>query len=101
VPANLKHWGSAIFTKKAATRSIRISESLQGWIVGLELDLSELFHHQHQPLRIFSVHTPTRRENNNYPLQAQQVLEFLETQADAPLLVAGDFNVTISTRGQS
>jgi exonuclease III len=105
VPDNSERWGSAIFTKRDVLTPIDIQGPLRGWVVGGECDLLQLFDQQPGPLKLFSVHTPTRDDGNHIcqlQLALEYIAEYIAThESDASLLVAGDFNVTISSREPS
>jgi exonuclease III len=89
-----RRWGSAIFVKDGVLDEIPTPEPLTGWVVGAKVTSLP----NSEPLTVFSIHTPTR-ESNYYPWQAQEVLEYLETQRSANQVVGGDFNVIISDPG--
>jgi endonuclease/exonuclease/phosphatase family metal-dependent hydrolase len=96
-----KQWGSAVFTRQPAREAVAVPEQLAGWVVGAVLEPPAFVQEGGRPLKAFSVHTPTKVEANYYIWQAQEILEFLAEQVqDADLLVGGDFNVTISVRGE-
>lgn len=94
-----RQWGSAIFVRAPLVHELPVPPKLEGWVVGLEVRAAAAINYGRDSLKIFSIHTPTQRENNNYIRQAQEVLEFLASQDDGTaMIVGGDFNVTISLR---
>lgn len=94
-------WGSAIFFKERPFRKIEDFDTLTGWMIGIELDASDPLNHTQQPLKLISVHTPTK-ENNFYPYQAQDMLVELRKHIyGTPTVMGGDFNVTISARNRT
>jgi exonuclease III len=100
VPSN--EWGSAIFLKKGTAQVISIPDHLFGWIVGVVITGREWVNPDCAFLKVFSVHTPTRKLNNDYFRQAQEVLDFLQTQGvGKQTILGGDFNVTISNQHPS
>jgi exonuclease III len=96
------YWGSAIYTRGGQIlRSIAFPEELQGWVVGVDLTGIAYPESRGLPLRMISVHTPTRT-HGNYIGELYKIVQAIEVLAnDAVLVVAGDFNVTVSTRHPS
>jgi endonuclease/exonuclease/phosphatase family metal-dependent hydrolase len=100
-PAPVKEmprWGSAIFIKVGTLKQIEIPERLEGWIVGATWHSTTLDSTLGSPIKVFSVHTPTMQNSNYYLWQAQEVCECLaQAIGDENAIVAGDFDITIST----
>ena len=67
VPTHQK-WGSAIFVKEGEgiAEKIAIPDALHGWVVGVNLNSSNSIHPGSAPLTLFSIHVPTKTENNYY-----------------------------------
>lgn len=94
-PVN-NRWGSALFIKDGEISPIGLPE-FDGWVVGAEVN-----HPNWQcPLRVFSVHVPTRK-NGSYVKQMNFILDKIaKLSGEAELLIGGDFNITASFRHPS
>lgn len=93
-----QRWGSAIFIKEGRLEPVEVDPKLNGWVVGAEWHSTAVENTFGSPIKVFSVHTPTLQSANYYLWQAQEVCEYLEkTIAGQNAIVAGDFNITIST----
>jgi endonuclease/exonuclease/phosphatase family metal-dependent hydrolase len=96
------YWGSAVYTRGGQfLRTITFPDALQGWVAGVDLTGIDYPENRGLPLRMISVHTPTR-DHKNYIGELHNIVQAIEVlENDAVLVVGGDFNVTLSTRHPS
>lgn len=97
--ASTNYWGSFVYAKDGTTENIPLTNiKLAGWVVGVEIKNSILNTYSAKPIRIFSIHNPTRTEST-YFREALAIVEELKNHKDiADLIVSGDFNLTITER---
>ncbi|MFN8457858.1 MAG: hypothetical protein U0401_24945 [Anaerolineae bacterium] len=94
-PANHR-WGSALFIRGGEVKPLHLPE-FEGWVVGAEVNNPNW----PRPLRVFSLHVPTRK-NGSYVKQMGFILdEIAQLSGEAELLIGGDFNITASFRHHS
>jgi endonuclease/exonuclease/phosphatase family metal-dependent hydrolase len=92
-------WGSAVVTTLGATRPLVVL-GYEGWVVGAEVD-SEF-----GPLAVFSVHAPTSTATfprRSYSDEVVTILGLIRkvVTPETPLMIGGDFNVTLGERHAS
>ncbi len=87
-PVGHGRWGSALFPRRARVRPVRVP-GFEGWVVGGETDIAG------EILFAFSVHLPPK--DGSYVKAAHQVLDAIEPiVASAPVVLAGDWNLTVT-----
>jgi len=94
----INYWGSAIYLKHGSSVELPLPADLRGWVVGAEV--RDLAWHPASPgpLRIFSVHAPTRI-SRDYEGEVNAVLDAIAPLAIGhAVIIGGDFNVTVSAR---
>ena len=96
-----RQWGSGIFLKSGTVKEVVINNQyINGWLVGVEFDVDHPLNIFNTPFTLFTIHTPTKTENNVYIWQLQEVLEYIyQHHKDDTIILAGDFNVEMSERG--
>lgn len=96
------YWGSAVYAKDGhSQRTIALPDSLRGWVVGVELSGITYPEACGLPLRILSIHTPTR-DHGNYSSELARIVDAIALlDTDCVLVVGGDLNVTVSPRHPS
>ncbi len=92
-------WGSAVVTTLGATRPL-VVPGYEGWVVGAEVD-SEF-----GVLAVFSVHAPTSTATcprRSYSEEVVTILSLIRkaVKPETPLVIGGDFNVTLGERHAS
>lgn len=98
-----RRWGSAIFLRTGTVKEVPIiNPKLQGWLVGVEIPPEHPLSLFHAPILLFSLHIPSKKTNNYYIWQAQEVLEYIfQHHKSDKIILAGDFNIEISARHPS
>ena len=95
-PVNSR-WGSALFIKDGDFEPLDLP-GYEGWVVGAEISKPNWFGAGQRPLRVFSVHGPTRK-GSNYIKEMNLILDQLtQLSRDADLIIGGDFNIAASFR---
>ncbi len=94
-PVNSR-WGSALFIRDGEIRPLDLP-GFAGWVVAAEINPSM----GPRPLRLFSVHGPTRK-GSNYIKEMNLILdEIAKLPGEADLIIGGDFNIAVSFRHSS
>ena len=89
-------WGSGVYTKSYRPRSITVPD-FGGWVVGAEIEEFRFLDGPPRRLRAFSLHAPSGR--GAYAKVVNQILDRLSAfQGNGDLVIAGDFNLTVSPR---
>jgi exonuclease III len=98
-PANSR-WGSAVFIRDGEIKPLDVP-GFEGWVVGAEISESNWFKARQRPLRLFSVHAPSRK-GSSYIKEMNLILDQIAELSDnADLIIGGDFNITASFRHDS
>lgn len=101
VHANVHHgkWGSAILSRKHRLEEISLSlPEFDGWVVGAKIP-DMVIDGLAQPLLLFSIHAPSP---GPYEPRVMRMMEAITQQwSVAPMIIAGDFNVTTAIRKES
>lgn len=93
-------WGSALFIKDGEIKPLDLP-GFAGWVVGAEISGSNWLKTCQRPLRVFSVHGPTKK-GSGYIKEMNLILnEIAKLPGDADLLIGGDFNIAASFRHES
>ncbi|MBK9160027.1 MAG: endonuclease/exonuclease/phosphatase family protein [Nitrosomonadales bacterium] len=101
IHANVYHgkWGSAILSRKHKLEEISLSlPEFDGWVVGAKIP-DMVIGDAAQPVLLFSIHAPSP---GPYEPRVIRMIEAIAQQwSDAPIIIAGDFNVTTAIRKES
>lgn len=97
--AGCNYWGSTIYVRTGNLTPLEMPDPLQGWVTAADVT-GLLWYPGTQPLRIFSVHTPTRTPRN-YPQEMNQIIDVIISKSVGyDIIVGGDFNITISASSE-
>lgn len=89
-------WGSGVYTKSYRPTMLTVP-GYEGWVVGAEINDFRFLDGPPRRLRTFSLHAPTGR--GAYATVVQAILDQLSIlRGDGDLVIAGDFNLTVSPR---
>jgi endonuclease/exonuclease/phosphatase family metal-dependent hydrolase len=87
-------WGSAVFSKSGAMKSIAVP-GFAGWVVGAEIRGASWQKGLCDSILAFSVHAPSRSES--YAKQVNKLLdEIKRITGGEEVILGGDFNLTVS-----
>jgi hypothetical protein len=89
-----RHWGSAVYVTQGKFRPIELPD-FHGHVVGVEVIGTGWQGVGRGPLRIFSVHAPLRV---SYQKAIGAILDMIAEYAGVPLVIGGDFNLTVGVR---
>lgn len=101
IHSNVHHgkWGSAILSRKHKLEEISLSlPEFDGWVVGARIpDL--VIGGIAQPMLLFSIHAPSP---GPYEPRVHRMIEAIAQKwGNAPMIIAGDFNLTTAIRKES
>ncbi len=87
-------WGSAVLVRGAVRNCLHLP-GFDGWVAGAEMDAPAKVA-DGQPLRVFSLHAPTR-PGTSYVALVNEALDAIRPHAEgAQVIIGGDFNLAIS-----
>ena len=96
---NVLDWGSGVYCKGFRPVALEVPGE-SGWITGAEVDGFSFLDTPPRRLRAFSLHAATGR--GSYAAVVNGALDqLLRFREDCDLVIAGDFNLTISPRHES
>lgn len=96
----LLNWGSGVYAKTYFPVPLSVLPE-KGWITAAEIEHFAFLETSPQRLRIISLHAATRKPTN-YVAEVNAALDgLLAFRDDCELVIAGDFNLTVSPRHPS
>lgn len=97
--AGNNYWGSLVYAREAAIISCRLpNTSLNGWVQGADIVQHDYSSTASRPLRMFSIHNP-KPKGSNYYREINHILDNIRSLTSGhDVIIAGDFNITISKR---
>jgi exonuclease III len=96
-------WGTAVFAKTGKVTELPI-EPFRGWLVGVEIEGMVHPGLVDRPLRVFSLHAPSREiTGESYEVTVKKMLDVVyENCGDTDVVIGGDFNLySLGERHQS
>lgn len=92
-------WGSVVFSKSGTLKSVPVP-GFSGWVVGAEIIGASWQIGHSDPIMVFSVHAPSRKES--YSKQVSKLLDEISRIAcGREIIIGGDFNLSIGNCPQS